>query len=46
MKEQYQFAEMEVVTFVTEDIINTSDEATTTLNSKCPTESPTGDAWV
>ena len=48
MKELYENAEMNVVLFGAEDIINTSKNPTisTTRNPNCENEGPAGDAFL
>ncbi|MBQ3215457.1 MAG: hypothetical protein IJB11_04985 [Oscillospiraceae bacterium] len=52
MKERYENAEMEVVKFGVEDVINTSKEPnlnttdTTHYNPNCENEGPAGDAFL
>ena len=48
MKELYENAEMNVVLFGAEDIINTSTSTTSTLsfNPNCENEGPAGDAFL
>ena len=49
MKERYENAEMDVVIFSAEDVINTSDAYTTIdhhFNPNCENDGPAGDAFL
>ena len=48
MKERYENAEMDVVKFTVEDVINTSDSLTTSshFNPNCENEGPAGDTFL
>ena len=49
MKERYENAEMDVVEFAVEDVINTSDLNPTTsshYNPNCENEGPAGDSFL
>ena len=48
MKELYENAEMDVVEFAVEDVINTSDTMTypSHFNPNCENEGPAGDSFL